>query len=65
MKTQKSLPEVNRRIDLSDIEAILDTHPKLDTQRVLQSVREFSSALEMPEIMSDMEDLLSRYRERK
>ncbi len=55
----------HRTRDLSDIEAILDTHPKLDTQRILQSVREFSSALEMPEIMSDMEALLSRYRERK
>jgi len=47
------------------MKAILDTHPKLDTQRILQSMGEFSSALEMPEIMTDMEALLSRYRERK
>jgi hypothetical protein len=55
----------HRTRDLSDIEAILDAHRKLDTPRILQWVREFSSALEIPEIMSDMEALLSKYRERK
>jgi hypothetical protein len=55
----------HRTRDLTDIEAILDVHPKLDTKRILQWAREFSRALEMPEIMSDIEALLSKYRERK
>jgi hypothetical protein len=55
----------HRTRDLSDIEAILDAHQNLDTKRILQWVREFSRALEVPQIMSDMDALLSKYPERK
>ncbi len=55
----------HRPRDLSDIEALLDAHPKLDTRRIKRWVREFSSALDMPEIMNDMEALLSKLRKKK
>lgn len=40
----------HRPRDLSDIESLLDAHPKADTRRILRWLREFSVALEKPEI---------------
>lgn len=48
--------------DMADIESILDAHPKLNLRRVLQWVRGFSLALEIPEILRDLETLLARKR---
>jgi predicted nucleotidyltransferase len=50
----------HRPQDLADIEAILAAHPKLNLRRVRRWVREFAAALSMPEILNDLEALLSR-----
>jgi predicted nucleotidyltransferase len=50
----------HRPQDLADIEAILAAHPKLNLRRVRRWVREFAAALSMPEILNDLESLLSR-----
>jgi predicted nucleotidyltransferase len=55
----------HRPRDLADIEAILAAHPKLNLKKVRRWVLEFSQALEMPEILSDLEALLSPRRRRK
>ncbi|MBI4966227.1 MAG: nucleotidyltransferase [Desulfomonile tiedjei] len=55
----------HRARDLEDIEAILAAHSKLNLRRVKRWVREFSAALEMPEILNDLEILLSQRRKRR
>jgi Nucleotidyl transferase of unknown function (DUF2204) len=50
----------HRPRDLGDIEAVLDAHPELDAQRVRRWVREFARALEMPEVLSDLEKILRK-----
>ncbi|GMQ89837.1 MAG: hypothetical protein BMS9Abin10_0172 [Gammaproteobacteria bacterium] len=50
----------HRPRDLGDIEAVLDTHPELDTKRVRRWVREFSMALAMPALLTDLEKLLKK-----
>ena len=55
----------HRPRDLDDIEAILAAHPKLNLRRVRRWVREFSAALKMPEILNDLEALLSQRRQRR
>lgn len=55
----------HRPRDISDIEALLDVHPKLDTRRIGRWVREFSVALDMPEILRDLKALLAKRRKKK
>jgi len=55
----------HRPQDLSDIEAILAVHPQLHLKRVRRWVREFSEALSMPEILRDLETLVSQHRKRR
>jgi hypothetical protein len=55
----------HRPRDLADIESVLDAHPKLDLRRVRRWVREFSTALEMPDILKDLEAILGRRWKRK
>jgi len=55
----------HRPQDLADIEAILSAHPKLNLRRVRRWVREFAAALSMPEILNDLETLLSRRKKKK
>ncbi len=50
----------HRPRDLGDIEAVLDAHPELDARRVRRWVREFSRALGMPEVLTDLEKMLKR-----
>lgn len=50
----------HRQRDLSDIESILDAHPNLDLKRIRKWVSEFSLALEMPEILNDLENILKQ-----
>ncbi len=50
----------HRERDLFDIESILDAHPDLDFKRIRKWVNEFSRALEMPEILNDLENILKR-----
>jgi hypothetical protein len=54
----------HRPRDLADIESILDVHPKLNLRRVRRWVKEFSRAIEMPEILNDLENILERKRKR-
>jgi len=54
----------HRPQDLADIEAVLAAHPKLNLRRVRRWVREFAAALSMPEILNDLEVLLSQRRRR-
>jgi hypothetical protein len=46
--------------DRDDIEAVLQANPGLDTARVRSWVEQFAEALEMPEILSDLEVQLAR-----
>jgi hypothetical protein len=56
----------HRPQDLADIEAILAAHPKISVRRVRRWVREFAAALEMSEILNDLEAvLLSQRKKRK
>ena len=55
----------HRPQDLADIEAVLAAHPRLNLRRVRRWVREFSEALAMPEILHDLETLLSQRRKRR
>lgn len=50
----------HRPRDMGDIEAILDAHPKLDRKKVRRWVREFSSALGMPDILKDLDAVLKK-----
>jgi predicted nucleotidyltransferase len=54
----------HRSKDLADIESILDVHPRLNLRRVRRWVKEFSRAIEMPEISKDLENILERKRKR-
>ncbi|MGO9177195.1 MAG: hypothetical protein ACLQED_13825 [Desulfobaccales bacterium] len=54
----------HRPRDLEDIAAILAAQPGLNVRRVRRWLREFSGALEMPEILNDLEALLSQRRKR-
>lgn len=55
----------HRPRDLADIESIIDAHKKLNLRRIRRWVREFSTAIEMPEIFNDLEKILVRRRKRK
>jgi predicted nucleotidyltransferase len=48
----------HRPVDLQDIRMLVESHPKLDQQRVRAVVSEFAAALEMPEILEDLLPLL-------
>jgi len=51
--------------DVLDLESILEAHPKPNLRRARRWVREFSLALDMPEILQDLEAILSRRRKQK
>ncbi len=55
----------HRPRDLADIEAVLDAHPKLNLRRIRRWVSEFSAALDMSDILEDLEKILKRGRRRK
>jgi hypothetical protein len=48
----------HRPQDMADISALVDTNAKLDTRRIRRWVKEFSTALDMPDILTDLEKLL-------
>jgi hypothetical protein len=52
----------HRPRDIADIESVLDANPTLDLRRVRHWVREFASALEMPELLQDLEKILRHRR---
>ena len=45
----------HRPRDIADIESILNANPRCDLKRVRRWVKEFSLALEMPELLEDLE----------
>lgn len=53
----------HRPRDMADIESILEAHSSVDLEYILKRVDEFSSALEMPEILKDVKLILNCYRE--
>ncbi|MSP37315.1 MAG: hypothetical protein EXR70_02325 [Deltaproteobacteria bacterium] len=55
----------HRPQDMADIGALADANPKLDHRRIHRWVREFSRALDMPDILTDLEKILSDTRKRK
>lgn len=46
--------------DLRDIEGLLDAHPEAQIDRVRQWVREFSTALTMPDMLVTFDDLIAQ-----
>lgn len=46
--------------DLRDIEGLLDSHPDADLEHVRRWVREFSTAMTMPDLLEQLEALLAR-----
>ncbi|MFQ5584582.1 MAG: DUF6036 family nucleotidyltransferase [Calditrichia bacterium] len=50
----------HRSRDLIDIESILDANPVLDYTYIRQSLKEFSTLLEMPEILQDFELIFNK-----
>jgi hypothetical protein len=52
----------HRPRDLEDIRSLSDANPKLDLRRIRRWVREFSSLLEMPDVLYDLETILARRR---
>jgi hypothetical protein len=55
----------HRDKDLIDIGSILDKNPKVDLRRIRRYVADFAATLEMPEMVDDLERLLSERRPRK
>lgn len=48
----------HRPKDLQDIRAILESHPKLDKKYIRAQVRQFAKALEMPELLKDLSEIM-------
>ncbi|MGH7492222.1 MAG: nucleotidyl transferase AbiEii/AbiGii toxin family protein [bacterium] len=55
----------HRSRDLIDIAAVVEVQAKLDVRRIRRWVRDFSKAMEMPEILEDLERILARRKKRK
>lgn len=49
----------HRARDIADIESLLDAHPTLDYERIRRWVREFSTVLQSPPLLDDLERLLA------
>jgi predicted nucleotidyltransferase len=47
--------------DLRDIDGLLDAHPEADVQSVRKWVREFSTAMAMPDLLEGFEKLLAQH----
>jgi hypothetical protein len=52
----------HRPRDLADIEGILARHADLDLERAQTWIREFSAALDRPEIFEDFQEIVRRRR---
>ena len=55
----------HRPRDLADIESIMDAHPELNWRRIRRWAKEFSTVLEMPDILTDLEKIFTRSRKQK
>ena len=54
----------HRQKDLVDIDSILDVNSNLDRSRVRRWVKEFAKALEMPELVEDLEKIIRAHKKR-
>jgi len=50
----------HRPKDMLDIATVLNAHDDLDTERILFWVRQFAELLEIPEILTELEDIIQR-----
>lgn len=50
----------HRPRDAVDIESILDAHAKLDLRRIRRWVGEFANAMDMPELLADLEAIVAK-----
>jgi len=50
----------HRGNDLIDLERVLRRHPEVDLERIRNLVADFASLLEMPEIIEDLDAIISR-----
>lgn len=55
----------HRPLDLADIDMILTVHPPASLRRVRGRVRQYADVLHDPEIVADLEKVLSRHKRRK
>ena len=55
----------HRPQDMADIGALAEANPKLDRRRIHRWVEDFSRALDMPDILTDLKKILSDARKRK
>jgi len=55
----------HRARDLADIQSVMDAHPKLNLRKIRRWVKEFSTAIDMPDISNDLETILARRRKQK
>jgi len=55
----------HRPQDMADIGTLLDANPKINLRRIRRWVKEFSIALDAPDILKDLENILRRRRGRK
>ena len=55
----------HRPQDMADICSLVDAHPILDHRRIHRWVREFSIALDMPDILTDVEKIVRAAQQRK
>lgn len=46
---------------MADIESVLDAYEQINGQRIREWLKAFSGALEMPELLEDLEGILQRY----
>ena len=51
--------------DLIDLEALLDTHPDADLERVRQWVREFATAATQPDMLTAFDVLVAQSKARR
>ncbi|MCK4423984.1 MAG: nucleotidyltransferase [Candidatus Omnitrophica bacterium] len=50
----------HRPIDLEDVRSILEITPKVDLKRIKRWVKEFANVLEMPEILDDLNKIITK-----
>jgi len=55
----------HRTRDLADIQSVMDAHPKLNLRKIRRWVKEFSTAIDTPDILNDLETILARRRKQK
>lgn len=54
----------HRNRDLIDIESIMETQPELNIHYIRQQLSEFSTVIDMPEILEDFETILKRLKKK-